>query len=211
MSARITSRAFLACAAALVAAPASLAGYTITQGASAPQYTDFTLNFDEPGTPTGGVGPDFWAVSHGLTLDSGVGGGGQVADFDPGWGLGDGQSWLGPFGAFMTFDTDLTGMSLEVWDPSGPPTPFGGGLGVFIFNDGVEVGSLFVEPAWGGLGDTWFNIVGDGGDVFDEVRILGFGFPADTYIDNLSWNVVPGPGALALFGVAGLARRRRRA
>jgi hypothetical protein len=79
-----------------------------------------------------------------------------------------------------------------------------------MFDDGVEVASSFVTPAWGGIGDTWFDITADGGDVFDEVRILGWGFSPTTYADNLSWDVVPGPGSLALLAVAGLVSRRRR-
>ena len=39
--------------------------------------------------------------------------------------------------------------------------------------DGEEVASLFTEPAWGGIGDPWINIVATNGAVFDEVRILG--------------------------------------
>src|SRR3546814_9914877 len=42
--------------------------------------------------------------------------------------------------------------SIQAWDPSGPPSPFGGGLGVFVFDDGVEVGSGFFTPAWGEIG-----------------------------------------------------------
>lgn len=135
----------------------------------------------------------------------------RVGDFDPGWGLGDGNSFFGNFGIFLTFDDDVTEFSAQVWDPSGPPSPFGGGLGVFVFNDGVEIASYFGEPAWAGLGDSWFDIAATDGMVFDEVRILGFGFTPTTYADNLSWNPVPAPGALALLGLAGLSRRRRRA
>ena len=198
--------------AAVVAAPA-LGGYTITQGSTDPAYTGMTLNFDEPGGPVGIVTPDAWLISHGLTIQAGDGVP-QVDNWDivhgAGWGLGDGNSFFGNFGVFMNFETDLTEMAIEVWDPSGPPGPFGGGLGVFVFDDGVEVASTFVEPAWGGVGDSWFDITTDGGDVFDEVRILGFGFTPTTYADNLSWNLVPGPGSLALLGLAGLSGSRRR-
>jgi hypothetical protein len=124
--------------------------------------------------------------------------------------LGDANSFYGNFGVFMTFESDLSAMSLEVWDPSGPPSPFGGGLYVYLFDDGVQVGFSEHTPAWGGIGDTWYDILADGGDVFDEVRILGFGFNPTTYADNMSWDVVPGPGCLALLAVAGLVTRRRR-
>ncbi len=197
--------------AAIVGSPA-LGGYTITQGASAPTYIDFVLNFDEPGGPTGLVSPTAWLASHGLTISAGDGAG-QVDAWDivhnAGWGLGDNNSFFGNFGVFMTFDIDLIAMSIELWDPSGPPGPFGGGLSVFLFNDGVQVSSASVTPAWGGFGDSWFDLTTDGGDVFDEVRILGFGNDPTTYADNLSWNAVPGPGSLALLAVAGLVGRRR--
>ncbi|MHC5007237.1 MAG: hypothetical protein ACYTGF_07770 [Planctomycetota bacterium] len=188
------------------------AGYAITQGPTAPTYTGKTLNFDEPGGPTGFVTTDAWLASHGLTIDAGDG----VPQVDD-WATITGQPWLGNvnsfygnFGVFMTFESDLSAMSLEVWDPSGPPGPFGGGLAVYMFDNGVEVASSFVTPAWGGIGDTWFDITADGGDVFDEVRILGWGFTPTTYADNMSWDVVPGPGSLALLAVAGLVSRRRR-
>lgn len=197
--------------AAIVGSPA-LGGYTITQGTTAPTYTGFALNFDEPGGPTGPVATTAWLASHGLTIDAGDGAP-QVDNWDivhsAGWGLGDNNSFFGNFGVFMTFDSDLTALSIEVWDPSGPPSPFGGGLLVVLFDNGVEVSSATVTPAWGGLGDSWFDLTAGAGDVFDEVRILGFGFSPTTYADNLSWNVVPGPGSLALLGLAGVFGRRR--
>jgi hypothetical protein len=208
--------------AAALGVPA-MAGYTITQGSTAPTYSDYTLNFDEPGGPSGLVAPDAWLGSHGITEMQAGDGGPQVDNWDPifggggGW-LGDGQSFFGNFGVFMTFENDLSTMAIEVWDPSGPPEFFGGGLNVILFNDGVEVADLFAQngdiatPAWGGVGDSWFDIVADGGDTFDEVRILGFGFSPTTFVDNMSWDLaqVPAPGALALLGLAGLTGRRRR-
>ncbi len=197
--------------AALVAAPA-LGGYNLTLSDTATTYSGYTLNFDEVGGPTGPVAPDAWLASHGLMMDSGVGGGGIVDNWGSiqGWDLGDGLSWVGPYGAFMTFDYDLTGFSAEHWDPSGPDSGFGGGFSVFVFNDGAEVASGFFDAAWGGLGDTWIDIATDGGDVFDEVRILGWGFTPETYLDNMSWNEVPAPGSLALLTVAGAVASRRR-
>ena len=184
----------------------------ITQGASAPTYGT-TLNFDEPGTPTGVVPTNTWSASHGITEL-------QAGDLNPvvddftttvGPWVGTGNSFYGNFGVFITYANNLTEFSAQVWDPSGPPSPFGGGLGVFVFNEGVEVANYFGEPAWGGIGDDWFNITTDAGSEFDEVRILGYGFNPTTFADNLSWNVVPEPASLALFGIAaaaGMLRRR---
>ena len=193
---------------------AAMATVTITQGTSAPAYST-TLNFDEAGGPTGSVPTSSWQGIGITALDAGDGAP-QVDDWatlsgQP-W-LGDGNSFFGNFGVFLTFDSDLAALSVQAWDPSGPPSPFGGGLGVFVFNDGVEVASSVSEPAWGGVGDEWFNIVASGGMLFDEVRILGFGFDPTTYVDNLSWNTaVPVPGALVLFasGLAGLGFAKRR-
>ena len=208
---RQTTTAAAMSIAAIVGSPA-LGGYTITQGATAPTYTGFSLNFDEPGGPTGPVATTAWHASHGITIDAGDGAP-QVDNWDivhaAGWGLGDNNSFFGNFGVFMTFDNDLTAMSIEVWDPSGPPSPMGGGLLVALFDGGVEVSSTVVTPAWGGFGDSWFDLTTSAGDVFDEVRILGFGFTPTTYADNLSWNVVPGPGSLALLALAGVVGRRR--
>lgn len=198
--------------AALAAAIASgaQADWTITQSFDpAPTY-DTTLNFDEPGGPTGVVPTDSWA-SLGLAEMQAGDGTPIVGDFsgDNPW-VNDGNAFFGNFGIFMTFGEDLTEFSGQVWDPAGPPSPFGGGLGVFVFNDGVEVANSFVTPAWGGIGDSWFNITTSDDMVFDEVRMLGFGFPATTYGDNFSWNVVPAPSAAALLGVGGLSLVRRR-
>jgi hypothetical protein len=197
--------------AALVATPA-LGGYNVSLSDTATTYSGYTLNFDEVGGPTGNVGADAWLASHGMILDSGVGGGGNVDDWAAlqGWPLGDGLSWVGPFGAFMTFDYDLTGFAAQHWDPSGTGGPFGGGFAVVIFDDGIEKGFHFFDAAWGGIGDTWVDISADGGDVFDEVRILGFGSIPETYLDNMSWDQVPAPGSLALLTVAGAVASRRR-
>ncbi len=189
------------------------AGYTITQGDSAPTYST-TLNFDEPGGPTGvNVPNNSWAVPPYNITD--IRSGDQVANFVGDNSLATGQStnsYFGPFGVFMTFANDLTEMSLNAWDSSGPGGPFGGGAAVVLFDDGAEVASLFFTPAFGVPEGSAFNITTDGGSVFDDVRVLGFGFPADTYVDNLSWNVVPEPtcGLLATcagFLLMGLRRR----
>ena len=46
--------------------------------------------------------------------------------------------------------------------------------------------------------------------VFDEVRILGFGFTPTTYVDNLSWTKVPSPASAAILGCGALMAGRRR-
>ena len=201
---RITS--ILAAGATLGLVSAAMADITITQGDSAPTYGTL-LTFDEPGQATGIVPADFWQADFGVTI---AGGDGQsiVDDFDEPW-IGDGNAFFGNFGIFMTFDNDLTAFSGQIWDPSGPPSPFGGGLAVFVFNDGEQVADFSTEPAWAGAGQEWFDIVATDGMVFDEIRILGFGFDPRTYGDNFSWNVVPGPGALAFLGLGAFARRRR--
>jgi len=201
----------------------ALADYMITQGATAPSYTDRALNFDEVGGPTGNVSPDAWSASHGISELQAGDGNPIVDDHDPTWGggggwLGEGNSFFGNFGVFMTLDHKTNAMSMQVWDPSGEGTPFGGGLNIFLFNDGVQVADItggdpfgeIATPAWGGVGDEWFNLTASDGDVFDEIRIVGFGFSPTTFVDNISWQVAPTPGALALFGLAGLARGRGR-
>ena len=203
-------------AAGMLAMPtAAFAAVTITQGSSAPGYAT-TLNFDEAGGPTGAVASDAYA-SIGITALSAGDGNGIVDD----WATVTGQPWLGEnnslfgnFGVFITFDSDISAMSLRAWDPSGAPSPIGGGFGVFAFNDGVEVASFVGEPAYGGTGDEWYNIITGGGMVFDEVRLVGFGFSPETFVDDLSWNAapVPVPGAFLLLasGLAGLGFNMRR-
>ncbi len=192
----------------------SLAGFAgatvqVVQGPSAPGYGT-TLNFDEPGQATGLLPRTYWQGSHGVVIDGGDSQ--QVVDDHSAifpW-INSGNSFFGNFGVFLTFDNDLDGFSSRVWDPSGAPSPFGGGFGVFVFDDGVEVGSYFGTPAWGGLGDEWINVTATGGMKFDEVRILGFGFGPTTLVDDLSWNVVPAPASVGLLGLAAIGGMRRR-
>ncbi len=198
---------------AAIAANAS-ASVTITQQAApAPTYAT-TLNFDEVGGPVGVLaGPEY----SGIGLNNTYAGAGNafVDDWNAleghAWPLGTGNALRGDFGIFMEFGTDVTEFSGQFWDPAGPASPFGGGMGVFVFDDGVEVASWFGNPAWGGVGDTWLDITTDGGMVFDEVRVLGYGFiDFRTTGDNFSWNAVPAPSSCALLGLAGIAAARRR-
>ncbi len=211
MTRRTTVTLLLAIASSMPAI--AFGNYTITQSATPTTYST-TLNFDEPGGPTGIGLPDNAFDSYGISALVAGDGNNVVADNTvAGPWIGTGNSFFGNFGVFITFAGDLTEFSTNVWDPSGKPSPFGGGLGVFVFDDGVEVTSFFTEPAWGGLGDPAIDIAASGGMVFDEVRILGFGFGPTTYVDDLSWNLVPEPGCGLLtiaFGILiGLRRRQR--
>jgi hypothetical protein len=210
--------ATIAAAAALMTAGTTSAGYTIAQGDSAPTYGT-TLNFDEPGGPTGVVSTDAWLSLGIASLQAGdlvpqvdnwdatFGGGG-------GWLGGGTNSFYGNFGVLINFDSDITELSLQAWDPSGPPAGPFGGLNLALYDDGLlvaEIGFLSpATPAWGGVGDSWFNITTDGGSLFDEVRVFGLGFTPTTFVDDLSWNAIPAPGALALLGLAGVCGRGRR-
>ncbi|MFG0306773.1 MAG: hypothetical protein ACF8Q5_11230 [Phycisphaerales bacterium JB040] len=202
----------IACLAVASVAGSALAQVTVTRtGAPAPTYST-TLNFDEPSGPTGGVSADAWSS---LGISSIVSGTGNVdvGDWDTavgGWGLGSGNSASGPFGIFINFDSDLTEFSAQFWDNSGPASFFGGGMGVFVMQNGVEVASYFGDAPYGGVGDTWFDVTTANGHKFDEIRILGYGFTPNTYADNLSWNAVPSPASATLLALAGLASTRRR-
>jgi len=202
-----------ACAA--LAAPA-FAGYNVAGSTSqAPTYGT-TLNFEEGGVPTGvGLAADTFS-SFGVSSLTAGDGFNRIDNFStmPGFGwLPDSNSFIGGFGVFMNFDTDLTEMSAQVWDNSGPPSLFGGGMFVVLLNDGVEVSFNVVNPAFGGVGDSWFDITTTDGDVFDEVRFVGAGFAGPlTILGEASWNAVPATGAATLLGLGGLvAARRRRA
>ncbi len=219
----ILKTTFCACILALLFAGTTVADVTVEfSDIAAPTYSN-TLNFDEQGGPTGIVDPGSWS-SLGITEFQAGDGVPQVDNWDGifggggGW-LGTDNSFFGNFGVFITFDSDLTEFSSQVWDPSGPPDFSGGGLGVFLFDDGNIIYDAFVEglvePAWGGIGNDWLDITTSGGTVFDEVRILGFGFTPTTFVDNLSWNkgsAIPEPGSTLLMALAGMAllvRRRK--
>lgn len=199
----------------LVVTAAAPATITITQSASpAPTYSNL-ITFDEQGTPTGLVAGSYWQSGYGVTITDGVNAPNTVIDDVTGtfsW-LGTGNVDVGTFGVFLTFDQDVSEMSFQAWDPSGPPDFFGNGLTVFVLDpdDNIIDGAQFTG-AWGGIGDTWFDVVATGGDEFRKAVIFNNSFDPTTYIDNLSFNVVPGPGALCALalGLAGGTRRRRR-
>lgn len=200
---------------AIAIAAAANAGVSVTYSSSAPGYGT-SLNFDESGGPTGGLVGNEWTGYGISSLMSGNGDGGFVGDLNSIFGttwLGTGNAWTGPWGGFMNFSQDLTEFSCQFWDDSGPATFSSGGAIVVALNNGVEVGSFFIDnPTWGASGPTWVNITTDSGSTFDEVRFVGFNWIGPTeVIDNLSWNAVPAPtsaGVLALAGLFGARRRR---
>lgn len=198
--------------ATLLASSSASAAITITQTADpAPTYAT-TLTFDEPGTPTGPVASNAFA-SYGMSSVIAGDGAAIVDNFTANlpW-VGSGNAMYGPYGIFANFSSDLTGFSSQVWDTSGPATPFGGGLSIYVFHQGELLASGSYTPAWGGVGKSWFNISTTDGSVFDEVRILGNGFFPETFADNMSWSAVPTPGAIAVLGLAfGRGSRRRSA
>jgi len=177
--------------------------------AQAPTYST-TLTFDEAGGPTGLVAPNSFAA---LGISSIVGGSQNLnvangTSFYP-WAPSN-RVGYGNFGIHINFSTDLTEFSAQVWDNGGNPGPFGG-LYFNLRDNGVLVGSGAFSGPFGGVGNTWFNITTTAGTVFDEISFGGnaFGFP-ETMVDNMSWNAVPAPGALALLGLAGMVGSRRR-
>ena len=195
----------------------AFAEFTLTQDTTAPTYSTL-LTFDEPGGPTGPISTDAFADIGIASLDAGDGNP-QVGDFTspPGgpW-VGDGNSFFGNFGVFINFAQPVSALSANIWDPSGPPGPIGGGLGVFLFEDGNPLNDpfsqpeFFIEPAWGGIGQQALNVVGNNGSTFDELRFVGFGFEPLTFMDDLSFDLVPEPSSFVLLsGVLLLLRRRR--
>jgi MYXO-CTERM domain-containing protein len=175
----------------------------------APTY-DTLLTFDEPAGPTGVVPADTWS-SLGITIHSGVDVNNAFVIIPSAWD--PPAPWIdsnvveGPFGVNLHFSTPVNALSLQAWET------FGGELGIFITNaDGsVVIDGASYQGAWGGLGDTWYNITATDGDSISHVVITGLGFfTGNAVVDNISWSNVPGPGSLALLGIAGLASSRRR-
>lgn len=197
-----------------LAASASLAGVDISVGASAPTYGT-TLNFDEPGGPTGEFIPnDAWS-GIGISAITAFDGNNIVNNLSstPGYGwLPDNNVFVGNFGVAFEFENDVTEFSAQVWDNAGPADFISGGMIAVAERDGVEVGSFFWEfPVFGPGGDNWFNFTTSGGDSFDRVAFVGFAFVSPvTIVDNISFNTVPVPGTATLLGCGLLAASRRR-
>lgn len=210
---RYTTTAAALGALALVTLPASAAVTITQQSAPAPTYSTL-LTFDEPGAPTGIVADNYWQPGYGITsMTDGVNGPAVGIDdlsaFYP-W-VNTGNVVNGNFGIYITFDQAVTAMSFQAWDPSGSPSPFGGGMNIYLtdINDNI-IEALSFTGAWGGIGDEWFDITTSGGTTFQKVVIFNNSFDPYTFIDNVSWNNVPAPGSFALIAVAGLVGRKRR-
>ena len=195
---------------------AALGDYTVTQtNTSSATYTDHSINFDEAGVPVGvAMDPfDFYQASDGISFSSGSGF--LVAeDWDALEGIdggdGDGNQLNGGFSVRMLFDEAISELSFQGWANGSPSPPFGG-INVLLFLDGAQVGGYTGTAAFGGIGDEWFNVVATGGDTFDEVRFFNGAFSSfNSYVDNITFNDVPAPGAVALLGLAGLCGSRRR-
>ena len=93
-----------------------------------------------------------------------------------------------------TFEPSAAGSTMEVFDPDGFS------LGIFS-EPAADFGFKFVEGlnSAGGVGPIGSAVV-----TFDTTFALRFAF------DNLTMLKVPGPGGLAMLGVAGLMGTRRR-
>ncbi len=197
----------------MLAVASAHAGYVVTQSAApAPTYSQL-ITFDEPGTPTGGVSSDYYQ-SMGLTMSTGTSTNSfAIFDFsgDFPWVGGDNVA-AGNYGLFLDFAPGATSVSFQGWGNAGAPTFFGGGFWVWALDgQGNPINTDVFTPAWGGVGNTWYTITATDGDVISRLLINNnSNIGAETFIDNLSWEPVPAPGALALMGLAGLVAGRRR-
>ncbi len=182
--------------------------------AAAPTYGT-TLNFDEPGTPTGLVSGTTWLASKGVTITDGVNGNNTVVDnftnIYP-W-VGTGNSVAGSYGNIIMFTGDITNFSCQEWDSNGPNSPTGGGFVFWALDaNGNVIDGVGLSGAWGGVGKTWLNMNAAASDHVRGIYISSNSWIGDpAYIDNLSWNAVPAPGGIALLALGFAGARRRRA
>jgi uncharacterized protein (TIGR03382 family) len=204
-----------------VSTPA-FAGYVVTQTLAAPtQYTEKTANFDEAFAFVGAQNPyTSYSSINGLTVE-GLNGGCATGNWNAlhnmNGGFGSlGNSIYGGLGISLKFNKDIDALSFQGWADGS--SGFQAGMSVFIKNDGVQVGNAFFASsvAFGSnanLEKSWYNVTGTDGAYFDEIVFYNAAFNSfTTYADNLSWENIPAPGAMALLGLAGaVARRRRRA
>lgn len=206
----------LAAAAATALAGHAAAGFNYSQTATQdPTYTN-VINFDGPGAPTGLVAGNTWASTGLASLTDGANPGVPIGDVSASFpwistgNVADGSA----FGLFMTWGAnDATELSFQMWTPAGPGGPFGG-YSVLLAdaNDNVLAGWTVTTPIWGGQGDSWINITTTGGSTFKKAVILygGFGLAPPVFVDNISFNTVPTPGAIAFLGLGALGCGRRR-
>lgn len=206
---------------ALASASSAQAGITITQSAAAaPTYSNSVMFTSPAGfnLPT-----NTWAaegLSSVVGYDTGScnvlnlfavedGDGNQIYPWAP-----DSNVLYSPWGIEITFAQAVSSVSFQAWGNGGEPGFFGGAYVNLYDGDytpGSEVGSGAFTAAWGGVGDTWFNITTTDGSQFDRLVFSNnaMGLP-EQFISQISWTNVPGPGSLALIGLAGLVGGRRR-
>ena len=189
------------------------AAYAISLGAGpGPFYTNSVV-FDAPAgnnLPT-----NTWAaqgISSVVGFDTGMASVLNLTANHP-WAPNTNVLWS-PWGLEITFAQAVTSVSFQGWGNGGNATPFGGGTFVTLKNNDTQLLSQGFTAAWGGTGNTWYNITTTGGDSFNRVVFnsnLFAGLP-EQFISQITWTNVPGPGSLALLGLAGVVggRRRRR-
>ena len=194
-------------------------GATVTQSASHAGYADHFIDYDDPAIPVGWGGSlplDFFEASDGLTFVQRGADAPGVNDWLTAFGQpGNGSNQVGQNAELVfQFSGGTSNFATELWNGSGPGGPFGGGVHVWLDLDGDQNFETFgatITPAWNGGGDTWLDISAGPGETIYNILLMHGGFALGPVIcDNTTWNDVPAPGALALLGLAGLARRRRR-
>jgi hypothetical protein len=207
--------------AAMALSASAFGGFTVQQTFDPVAiYTEKTITFDEPGVPTGAADPLlFYQSSNGAVVSSLNTGSGAVGDWNTLYnmnaGLGNlGNSYIGGFGVRIDFNKPVDELSFQGWADGGL---FQGGMSVFLLDasDNVIHNAFFSgSVAYGsnaGSEKEWYNVVATAGDYFDAVVFYNPSFSSfSTFTDNISWNNVPAPGAMALLGLAGVAARRRR-
>ena len=210
---RVTT--ILAAVAATGVVTGAYGDFVVTQSSTQTVFDDHNLTFDEPDVPVG-VPMDPWTyyqASDGITFTSGNGFL-MAEDWDTlegiAGGTGEGNQLNGGFNIAMHFDAPVSEVSWQGWaNGNGPPF---GGMFVVLLLEGVEVYAEFGLPVpFGTDVDSWYSAVGTDGMVFDELRFGNGAFNSfNTYMDNVTFNNVPAPGALALLGLAGVLGGRRR-
>lgn len=172
-----------------------------------PEFVGERSEFFETGAPGGYPGP--MAIFQGTaTMDDSLAHIAVIA-----------FSWSGPAGSIFPqrgalFGGTVAGATLLEF--STPQRMFGGYFntvgtlpgGVVNFRDGsgaligtADLGVVPVTWVWQG----WMSDV-----PFTSIEVIGAGVPGiSTQYDSLQVSTLPGPGALAMLGLAGLARRRR--